>query len=171
MDVRWIGVCPRRDQVRLSGETSEKPLSSSSARVAPSWRHFFYPRQFFFLPLLDGRFITVQWLALRSLVAPTHPLHHMPDGAGLMPNTKQLPDHLSDPIQCPIIARISKGICSFVQRFLQTFQLLGRQLPRATRRTTGFLLPGLFRFCLPAIHGTLRDFQNFSHLFRRLPLR
>src|SRR5918995_353158 len=126
MEVRWIGVWPRRDQVRLSGETSEKPLSSSRIRVAPSWRHFFYPWQFFFLPLLDGSFVPMQWLTLWALVAPTHPLHHVPDSAGLISNTKQLPDHLSDPIQGPVIACISKGIGSFVQRFLKAFHLLGR---------------------------------------------
>src|SRR5262245_29258380 len=139
MAVRWTGVCPRRDQVRLSGETSEKPLSSSRTRVAPNWRHFFYPRQFLFLPLLDGFLISMQRLALRSLVAPTHPLHHMPDSAGLIANSKELPDHLSNSIEGPVVARIPKGIRSFVQRLLQPFHLLGGQLPRTTWETTGFL--------------------------------
>src|SRR5215467_7648460 len=114
MEVFRTGVWPRRDQVRLSGETSEKPLSSSRTRVAPNWRHFFYPRQFLFLPLLDGFLISMQRLALRSLVTPTYPLHHMPDGTGLVANAKELPDHLSDPIQGPVVSCISEGIRSFV---------------------------------------------------------
>src|SRR6186713_1539027 len=114
MEVFQTGVWPRRDQVRLSGETSEKPLSSSRTRVAPNWRHFFYTRQFLFLPLLDGILISMQRSALRSLVTPTHPLHHMPDSTGLIADAKQLPDHLSNPIQGPVVARIPKSIGSFV---------------------------------------------------------
>jgi hypothetical protein len=84
----WTLVWPRRDQVLLSGETSEKPLSSSRTRVAPNGRHFFYPGQFFFLPLLKGFLLSVQWSPLRSLVTSTHPLHHMPDSTGLVANSK-----------------------------------------------------------------------------------
>ena len=41
--VRALGVWPRGDQLRLSGDTKEKPLSSTSAKVAFNARHFFYP--------------------------------------------------------------------------------------------------------------------------------
>src|SRR5512138_2861019 len=104
MEVFWTGVWPRRDQVRLSGETSEKPLSSSRTRVASHWQHFFYPGQFVFLPLFNACLIPVHRLALGALATPAHPLHHMPDRTGVIANAKQLPDHLGDPIQCPIVA-------------------------------------------------------------------
>ena len=59
------GVWPWGAQVRLSAETREKPLSSSNASVAPSARHFFYPRPVGFDPGLNGRVI---------------PLDRLPDG-------------------------------------------------------------------------------------------
>lgn len=43
MLVRIVGVLPRGDQDRLSGDTRENPLSSSKTRVAPRSRDFFYP--------------------------------------------------------------------------------------------------------------------------------
>src|SRR3972149_5513414 len=86
--VRWIGVWPRRDQVRLSGETSEKPLSSPRPRVAPSCRDFFYPRQLFLLPPFNGLVVALQRHPLRALAAPAHALHHMPDRTRMVTDFK-----------------------------------------------------------------------------------
>ena len=41
--VRACGVCPRGDQLRFSGETKQKPLSSINTSVAFRSRHFFLP--------------------------------------------------------------------------------------------------------------------------------
>ena len=39
--VRAVGVCPRGDQLRLSGDTKQKPLSSINTSTAFNVRHFF----------------------------------------------------------------------------------------------------------------------------------
>src|SRR6266508_3700512 len=117
------------------------------------------------LPLSDRFVIALQRLALLSLATPAHPLHHMPDRTGFITNFKQLPDHLSDPIQCPVVTCIPKGIGSFVQGLLQAFYLFLGQLPWTTRWTSGFFLLRMPGFVFPAIHGASRDAQHLCYFF------
>src|SRR5512133_1246407 len=79
MLVRVTGVCPRRDHVRLSGETIVKPASSSRPSVAFKSRVFFYLWQYFFFPLFNCFFIPLESATLWTLAAPAHSVHHIPD--------------------------------------------------------------------------------------------
>ena len=142
-----------------------KPLSSSRPSVAPSCRHFFYPWQLFLLPLFNRLVIAMQRLALRVLVTPAHLPHQVPDCARMVTNFKELPDHLTDAIQCPIVSNVPKSICVFVQCLFQSFQLFVGQFPRAFRRTLGFFLLWLFSFLLPAVHRAVRDIENLGNFF------
>src|SRR6266498_3265822 len=123
MLVRMIGVCPRRAQVRLSGETREKPASSSSASIAFSSRTFFYLWQSFLLPFNDRFFISMQGATLLSLITPAHPIQHMPNRTRMVPYLEQLPDDLRNPVECPVIANIPESVCALIQCFFKSFDL------------------------------------------------
>src|SRR6185436_3398186 len=66
------GVWPRGAQLLRSGETSEKPLSSSKTSQAFSSRRFFYPRQLMYFPILDRVLVSLDRQTLYPLVAPSH---------------------------------------------------------------------------------------------------
>lgn len=122
------GVCPRGPQLLCSGETSEKPLSSSKTSQAFSSQRFFYTRQLMHLPILDHCFISLDRQTLHALVAPPHAGEQSPDPAGHITYLEQLPDDMTDPIQCPIIFCIPMSVCSFQQFPFQLFDLLLRQV-------------------------------------------
>lgn len=104
-------------------------------------------------------------LALLSLATPAHPLHHMPDSTCFVTNFKQLPDHLSDPIQGPVVTCISKSASAFVQGSFQLFYLFLRQLPRMTQWTSGFFLLRMSGFLIPAVYGAVCDTQHLCYFF------
>lgn len=118
-----------------------------------------------FLPLSDRFVVALQWLALLSLATPSHPLHHMPDSTCIVTNFKQLPDHLSKPIQCPVVTCISKDLGSFVQDSFQMLYLFLGQLPQTTWWTSGFFLLWMSWFLIPAVYGTARDIQDLCYFF------
>jgi len=69
-----------RAQVCLSGDTNEKPLSSSSASTAFSSRRlFFYLWQHIFFPLGNRFFIPLKRSPLWTLATPAHPVKNVPD--------------------------------------------------------------------------------------------
>src|SRR5512137_217877 len=90
MLVRMVGVCPRGAQVRLSGETSENPLSSIQTSVARRVCHFFYMRPDVVFPMGDLVIIALQCTSLRFLATPAHSLQQIPDAAGAIAHAKQL---------------------------------------------------------------------------------
>src|SRR6266508_6262460 len=109
MLVRVTGVCPRRDHVRLSGDTIVKPASSSRPSVAFKSRVFFYLWQYFFLPFRNRFFVPLKSATLWALVAPAHSIHHIPNCTWMITHLEQLPNDLGDPVECPIVASIPKG--------------------------------------------------------------
>jgi len=113
-----MGVCPRGAQVRLSGETSEKPLSSSKISVACSWRHFFYLWPDVPFPVRDGFVIALQSPALRSLAAPAQALQQVPDGTRMVPYAKQLPAQVRHAVKGPIVFGVPMGIRAALQGLL-----------------------------------------------------
>lgn len=77
--VQTVGVCLRGAQVRLSGETSEKPLSSRKTRVAPSLRHFFYLWPEIAFPMGDRDLVSRQTPPLWLLTTPTESSQEIPN--------------------------------------------------------------------------------------------
>ena len=118
MLVRMVGVWPRGAQVRLSGETSENPLSSIKTRVACRVCHFFYLRPDVVFPMGDRFVIALQRAPLRFLATPLQTLQQIPDAARTIAHPEQVPDQMRDAIQVPVIFGIAVGIrsapeCSF----------------------------------------------------------
>ena len=152
------GVWPRGAQLLRSGETSEKPLSSSKTSQAFSSRRFFYPRQLMHLPILDRFFISLDRQTLHALVAPSYAGQQPPDPAGYIAYMEQLPDDMSDSVQRPIIFRIPMSVCSFQQLPFQLFDLLFRQVRFFSRSSLALLLR-MFRFLSPAADTALGGSQ------------
>lgn len=92
MLVRRRGVCPRGDQVRFNGETIENPLSSTKTRVALLLRHFFYMRPDVALPMCNYLIVTLHGDALRLLTTPAQPIQDVPNTAGVITDSKHIPD-------------------------------------------------------------------------------
>ncbi len=144
-------MCPRRDQERLSGETIEKPLSSSKINVAANSRHFFYPWPNIPLPLLHFIIIALDGHSLCFLTAPAQALHYVPHTTRCTPHSVQLPDDMPDPFQRPIIFPIPMSIRPALQLFFQCFHLLRRQFRRLAWAAFT-LFSGLLGFLSPSTH-------------------
>ena len=89
--MRTVGVCPQGAHEHLSGETSEKPLSSTTTSVARRLCHFFYLRPEVAPPVRHRRIVTRQGPALGSLATPVQTPHHMPNATGMIPDGEELP--------------------------------------------------------------------------------
>lgn len=101
-----------------------------------------------YLPILNGFLIPLDGQTLYPLVAPAHAGQQTPDPAGHIPYMEQLPDHMSNPIQRPIVLRIPMSVCSFQQFPFQFSDLLFRQVSWFSRssltlflRMIGFFSP------------------------------
>ncbi len=88
-----VGVCLRGAHVRLSGETSENPLSSEKTRVTPSLRHFFYLWPAIAFPMSDRDLVSCQTPPLWLLTTPTESSQEIPNTARTVPYAKLVPDH------------------------------------------------------------------------------
>ncbi len=162
MLVRSVGVCPRGAHVRLSGETSEKPVSSRKTRVALSCCHFFYLRPEVTLPMRNGFIIAVQRLALGLLTTPPQSLQQTPHAGRLVPYPKQVPDQMRDAVQRPVIFWIALPVGTLLQGLKQAPALGGRQASRTSRWT---LLPaGWPHRVLPSPDTALTGADPFRHL-------
>jgi len=115
--VRAVGVCPRGDQLRFSGETREKPDSSTKTSQACSSRHFFYPGPDSPVPVGDLLVISPDRQPLYLLRAPVHSIHQTPHPTGRIAHLELLPDHMPDPVQGPVVFAISVSVCAS-QEFL-----------------------------------------------------
>src|SRR3990172_9917707 len=115
MLVRILGVCPRGDQVRLSGQTNDCPFSSINTRVAPRSRHFFYPGPRVPFPVCDRCVIMLEGEPLWLLTTPVYAPQEIPYRAKAIPNTKQIPDQMSNAIQRPIVLGIAVSIGTLQQ--------------------------------------------------------
>ncbi len=164
MLVRMVGVCPRGAQVRLSGETSEKPLSSIKTRVAPRVCHFFYMRPDVVFPMRDLFIVALEGAPLRFLATPSQSLQQIPDAAGAIAHAKQLPDQMRDAIQGPVIFGIAVGRRPTPEGSFQSLELNVRQAARMSRSTLSALTFGPFRFVLPASDALLRYADLLGHL-------
>src|SRR6185436_10157780 len=100
--VRTVGVCPRGDQLYLSADTREKPLSSRKTSVARHSRHFFYPWPDPTFPVRDLCIVSLDRQPLHLLTAPTDAGHQAPYSARLITHSEQGPDDMPDAIQRPV---------------------------------------------------------------------
>src|SRR4030067_191273 len=78
----------------------------------------------------------------------------MPHAAGLIPDAQQLPDHLCDACQRPVVFCIALSAGTFLQRSFQLFQLSRRQAAGTSR--LGCVLFSAWaspRRLLPALHA------------------
>ena len=81
-----------------------------------------------YFPILDHFLISLDRQALHSLVAPSHAGQQTPDPTGHITHLEQLPDHMPDPVQGPVIFRISMSVGAFQLFPFQFFGLLFRQV-------------------------------------------
>ena len=164
MLVRMVGVCPRGAQVRLSGETSENPLSSRKTRVAPRACHFFYMRPDIAFPMRNRFIIALQRTSLRFLATPPQTLQKIPDTARAIPHTKQIPDQVHDTIQGPVIFGVAVGIRSAPEGTFQAPELGGGQAAGRSGSTPPALALRLFRFLWPTLDTPFRRADPFGYL-------
>jgi hypothetical protein len=101
------------------------------------------------LPIFDRFLISLDRQALHALVTPSHAGQQTPDPTGHITHLEQLPDHMSNPVQCPIIFRISVSVGAFQQFPFQLFDLLYRKVCFFSRSSLALLLR-MFRFLSPA---------------------
>ena len=135
------------------------------------------------LPIFDRFLISLDRQALHALVAPSHAGQQTPDPTGHITHLEQLPDHMSNPVQCPIVFRISVSVGTFQQLSFQFLDLLFRQVCFFSRspftlflRAFGFLSPatdtalgGSQLSCdFPDRFSTLQQVQCFLASFRKL---
>ena len=136
-----------------------------------------------YLPILDRVLIPLDGQTLYPLVAPAHAGQQPPDPAGHIPYMEQLPDHMSNPIQRPIVLRIPMSVCSFQQFLFQFLDLLFRQVCLFSWSSLTLFLR-MFGFLSPAANAafggsqlsgdfldritTLQQVQCFLASFRKL---
>jgi hypothetical protein len=102
-----------------------------------------------YFPILNRVLVSLDRQTLYPLVAPSHAGQQPPDPTGHIAHMEQLPDQMSNPVQRPIIFRISVSVCSFQQFPFQLFDLLFRQV-RFFSRSPFILFPRTFGFLSPA---------------------
>jgi hypothetical protein len=117
-------------------------------------------------PILDRFLISLDSQALHSLVAPSHADEQPPNTTGHVTHLEQLPDHMSNPIQRPIVFRISMSVGTFQQFPFQFFDLLFRQV-RFFPRSSPALLLRMLRFLSPATDTAFGGSQLSGNLLER----
>jgi hypothetical protein len=131
--VRMTGVSPRGAHVRLSGETSEKPLSSRKTSVAPSCCHFFYMWPDVLFPMCNRLVIAVQRTPLQLWATPPEASHKIPDTVRAIAHPKHFPAHMRDAIQRPISVGVPVVKCAARQVAKQAPTLRCVEPTRASR--------------------------------------
>ena len=136
-----------------------------------------------YFPILDRFLVALDRPALHALVTPSQAGQQTPDPAGHITHLKQLPDHMANPVQRPIIFCIPMSIGTFQQFPFQLLDLLYRQISFFSRspftlflRAFGFLSPatdtalgGSQLSCdFPDRFSTLQQVQCFLASFRKL---
>jgi hypothetical protein len=119
-----------------------------------------------YFPILDRILVSLDRQTLYPLVAPSHAGQQPPDPAGHIAHMEQLPDHMSNPIQRPIIFCIPVSVRSFQQFPFQLFDLLFRQVcffPRASLA----LLRWVLRLLSPATDAAFGGSQLSGDLLER----
>jgi hypothetical protein len=91
--------------------------------LARKRRHFFYLRPDVLTPVGYRAIVACKGPALSLLATPAHSVEHMPNTTGVVPDIKQLPDQLSDPIQGPVVASVTVFKGASLQFALQALQL------------------------------------------------
>jgi len=119
-----------------------------------------------YLPILDRFLIPLDRQALHSLVAPAHAGQQTPDPTGHIPHLEQLPDHMPNPVQCPVVFCIPVSVGAFQQFSLQFLDLLFRQVRFLSRSSLALLLR-VFGFLSPATDAALRGCQLFGNFLNR----
>lgn len=136
-----------------------------------------------YFPILDHILVSLERQALHALITPSHAGQQTPNTAGHVTHLEQLPDHMSDPVQRPIVFRISMSVGAFQQFPFQLFDLLSRQVRFFSRSSLALLLR-MFRFLSPAADtafggpqlsgdfldrfSTFQQIQRFLASFRKL---
>lgn len=167
--MRAEGVRPRGDQLCLSGDTREKPLSSTNTSVACSLRHFFYPWPNTMFPVRNRFVITLNCQSLYLLPAPVHPIQQTPHTTQCVTRFEQIPDHTSDAIQCPIILTVTMSVGSSQEFLFQSSNLFSAQAGWLAWRLMFFLLRSL-SFLIPAVYTTRCYANSLSNGFNRFAL-
>ena len=111
-----------------------------------------------YFPILDRFLIPLDGQTLYSLVAPSQAGQQTPDPAGHVTHLEQLPDHMSNSVQCPIIFRIPMSIGSFQQFPFQLLDLLFRQITLFPWSSLALFLR-MFGFLSPATDTALGGSQ------------
>ena len=119
-----------------------------------------------YFPILDRILVSLDRQTLYPLVAPSHAGQQPPDPAGHITHLEQLPNHMPNPIQRPIIFRISVSVRSFQQFPFQLFDLLFRQVCFFPRSSLA-LLPRVLRFLSPATDTAFGGSQLSGDLLER----
>jgi len=119
-----------------------------------------------YLPILDRFLIPPDRQTLHALVAPAHAGQQTPDPTGHIPYLEQRPDHMPDPIQCPVVFRIPVSVGAFQQLSFQFLDLLFRQVCFFSRSSLT-LFPRVFGFLSPATDAALRGTQLFGNFLYR----
>ena len=125
-----------------------------------------------YFPILDRILVSLDRQVLHALITPSHAGQQTPNTTGHVTHLEQLPDHMSDPVQCPIVFRISMSVGTFQQFPFQLFDLLFRQVSFFSRSSLALLLR-MFRFLSPAAYilecfTTFQQIQCFLASFRKL---
>jgi len=118
------------------------------------------------LPILNRFLIPLDGQTLHPLVTPAHTGQQTPNPAGPIAHIEQLPNHMSDTVQRPIILCISMSIGPLQQFPFQLLDLLFRQVALFSRPTFALFLR-VFRFLLPAADASCGDSQFLGYFFNR----
>jgi hypothetical protein len=119
-----------------------------------------------YLPILDRLLIPLDRQTLYSLVAPAHAGQQTPDPTGHITHLEQLPDHMPDPVQGPVVFRIPVSVGAFQQLAFQFLDLRFGQV-RFFSRSALTLFPRVFGFLSPATDAALRGSQLFGNFLYR----
>jgi hypothetical protein len=117
-------------------------------------------------PILDRILVSLDSQALHSLVAPSHAGQQPPNATGHVTHLEQLPDHMSNPVQRPIVFSISMSVGTFQQCPFQLFDLLFRQV-RFFPRSSLALLLRMLRVLSPATDTAFGGSQLSRDLLER----
>src|SRR5688572_1611738 len=117
-----------------------------------------------YFPILDRFLISLDSQTLYPLTAPSHAGQQTPDTAGLITYMEQLPDHMSNPVQCPIIFCIPMSIGAFQQFPFQLLDLLFRQVTLFSRSSLALLLR-MVGFLSPAADAAFGGSQPPGNFF------
>jgi hypothetical protein len=82
-----------------------------------------------YFPILDRVLVSLDCQALHALIIPSQAGQQPQNTTGHLTHLEQIPDHMSNSVQRPIVFRISMSVGAFQQFPFQLFDLLFRQVP------------------------------------------